>query len=95
MAKVYALELWADPESSGSSAIFEVAGISTDRAVLERLKVEKEKWLDEYFSDERNFDDDTDEYDDEYQYVLFNTDLSGRPYWSITEYDLLEASKKR
>ncbi len=85
--KVYVLELYGDPHNSGGSVIFDVGGVSTDRSVLEKLMVVKDKELDEYFSDEPDEDD---EDSDDYEYCYQNTDLSERPSWTISEYDLLK-----
>jgi len=81
--KIYILELIGDPESSGGSVTFSIEGVSTDRETLERLKVEKDKWLDEYLGDEGGDED------DDRTYTLYNTDLSSRPHWTITEHDLI------
>jgi len=73
--KVYVLELLGDPQNSGGSVIFEVAGVSLDRSVLEKLKIEKDKWLIDYLGEEESletvddgaesFDDSDEESDDE------------------------------
>jgi len=88
--KVYVLELWGNPVYSGVSVIFDVAGVSLDRSVLEKLKAKKDKELEEEFpteeGDEGEDDEDGDFGDEEY--CLHNTDLSDRPYWSISTYDL-------
>ncbi len=82
MKKVYVLELIGDPQNSGGSVTFEIGGISTSKSVLETLKVEKDKWLDEYLGD-------GEVEEEEGEYTLYNTDLSSRPSWVITEYPLL------
>lgn len=75
--KVYVLELLGDLSNTPCSVVIDTGGVSTDREILETLKKEYDEELDEYFGDD----------DDDFEYQGF--DLTGRPEWTITEYDLL------
>lgn len=99
MSKVYVLELLGDISNTPGSVTLEVGGVSTDKKVLENLKVQKDKELDEYFDDgeddEEESDDDEDEDEDDFddedgEYCYMNYDLSSRPEWVIQTYDLLK-----
>lgn len=86
---VYVLELWGDIANAGSAAIFEIAGVSTDKSVLEKLKAKKDKELDKDYpeSNEGEGDEDGECFGfDEGEYTLQNTDLSSRPWWQISKY---------
>ncbi len=83
--KVYVLELQGDIECTSGITIAEIGGTSLDRSTLEKLRVQKEEELDEYF-DGRTEDDEDDSGD---SWCYCNTDYSSRPAWVISEYPLL------
>ena len=93
--KVYVLELSGDIQSTPGSVTLEVGGVSLDKTVLERLKVEKDKELDEYLGeedDDESEDDEEEDEDEDYEdgCTYMNYDLDSRPEWTIVEYDLLK-----
>lgn len=75
--KVYVLELIGDIVNTPGSVVLDVGGVSTDKEILETLKKEYDEELDAGLGDSY----------DEYEYMGY--DLSDRPEWVITEYDLL------
>jgi hypothetical protein len=87
--KVYVLELLGDISNTPGMITLETGGVSLNRSKLETLKIQKEKELDDYL-DARPIPEDDDEDDDtDEEYCYQNFDLSSRPVWTITEYDMI------
>lgn len=92
--KVYVLELVGDIQNTPGAVTLEIGGVSLDKKALERLKVQKDKELDDYLGSdsgdtEDDEDEDEDDYDDGGDITYMNYDLDSRPEWTITEHDLV------